>query len=191
MSEFDRFYAEYPNKTQGPATARKKWEKMKLNDLASTIIEDVKARRDRDKKWLAGYVPLPSTYLNQRRWEGEIDEEKLKPPPINVFKKDKRLFDDGPKYTPIEKWANRQFSLYLIGYGPIGDNLARVVEAKNTAVADLEKKYAANEINGFEALRYLMLAIVKAHKPEQAIDTHRIANRINYLKRRYSQPNAS
>ena len=35
------------------------------------MIKAVERAQHEDKRWLEGYIPNPSTWLNQRRWEDE------------------------------------------------------------------------------------------------------------------------
>jgi hypothetical protein len=72
---FPEFWETYPKKRK-KAEARKKWKAKKLDRLADKIIEDVKERQRRDKRWLDGFVPDPTTYLNGERWEDEIEPPK-------------------------------------------------------------------------------------------------------------------
>jgi hypothetical protein len=37
--------------------------------------------KNRDKKWLGGYIPHASTFLNQRRWEDEVEIDIKKTAP--------------------------------------------------------------------------------------------------------------
>lgn len=67
---FDEFYSVYPRSiAKNPAL--KVWEKLKPDDsLKQIIIADVKRRIDGEwKEREEKYIPYPSTYLNQRRWE--------------------------------------------------------------------------------------------------------------------------
>jgi hypothetical protein len=73
-SAFDKWYAIYPKK-QARATAEKAWQKLKLDRLATTInvrtqafVEAYTAQGKLD------YLPMPATFLNQRRWEDEFDQ---------------------------------------------------------------------------------------------------------------------
>ena len=70
---FDEFWAVYPKKDAKQA-AEKAWLKLKPDDdLKQAIIAGV--RRDADGRWKDAerrYIPNPSTYLNQRRWEDEV-----------------------------------------------------------------------------------------------------------------------
>lgn len=67
---FDEFYSIYPRPVV-KSTALAAWSKLKPNeDLKRTIISDVKRRIDGEwKEREEKYIPYPSTYLNQRRWE--------------------------------------------------------------------------------------------------------------------------
>lgn len=72
-SHFDRWYACYPKK-QARESARKAWEKQKLDKIFSTIMHKSRAfvqhYRDTGKM---EFLPMPATFLNQRRWEDEFD----------------------------------------------------------------------------------------------------------------------
>ena len=71
-SSFDRFWAAYPNKV-GKDAARKAWDKAK----GKPKIDDLLAILDRQKTWPkwrnenGRYIPNPSTWLNQGRWNDE------------------------------------------------------------------------------------------------------------------------
>lgn len=70
---FEQFWRAYPKKV-GKKPSEKKWNSLKLDTIAPRIIEDVKNRAANDSGWLRGFVPNPLTYLNQERWEDEIQE---------------------------------------------------------------------------------------------------------------------
>ncbi len=73
-SNFNVFYAEYPKK-KDKAEAIKAFTKLKPDDeLLETILTAIRKQKTTDD-WLkdnGNYIPLPSTYLNHRRWEDEI-----------------------------------------------------------------------------------------------------------------------
>lgn len=75
---FDRFWDAYPRKTN-KQQARKAFGKIKVN--VDDLINDIEQRlasghwSTDDKE----YIPHPSTYLNQARWEDEIITPKNKP----------------------------------------------------------------------------------------------------------------
>lgn len=77
---FDDFWRIYPRHVN-KATAMKAWAKLKADDsLVDTIINDVKRRLDGEWKDAdIQFIPHPSTYLNQRRWEDESPSEKPAP----------------------------------------------------------------------------------------------------------------
>ena len=72
-SNFDRWYSCYPKK-QARESARKAWEKQKLDRIFSTIM--IKSRAFVEHYRATGkmeFLPMPATFLNQRRWEDEFD----------------------------------------------------------------------------------------------------------------------
>lgn len=75
---FDEFWAAYPRK-QGKGAALKAWQKIHPDaQLHQAIIESVKAHAKNNPQWLKDngqYIPNPSTWLNQRRWEDEKPKE--------------------------------------------------------------------------------------------------------------------
>jgi uncharacterized protein YdaU (DUF1376 family) len=75
MDLFLGFWSQYPRKVAKPE-AVKAWVKLKPDaDLADAIMAGLrKAKASRD--WLKDdgqYIPHPSTWLNQRRWEDQLD----------------------------------------------------------------------------------------------------------------------
>ena len=78
QKRFDFFYREYPvKKSKQPAF--KTWMRLKPDDLlAKKIINHVRQRLKADPEWRkdgGAYIPHPSTFLNQRRWEDEYQTE--------------------------------------------------------------------------------------------------------------------
>jgi len=75
---FAEFWQEYPAKV-GKQAALKAWKKIKPDaDLFSKIMEAVKAAKG-SKQWQRDngqYIPHPTTWLNQGRWDDEIEEVK-------------------------------------------------------------------------------------------------------------------
>ena len=68
---FQDFWSRYPRK-EGKAKAEKAWKSGKLDAHADLIIADVTARVDDRATWTdPRFIPHPTTYLNQRRWEDE------------------------------------------------------------------------------------------------------------------------
>lgn len=69
-TSFDRFWEAYPKKVQ-KKPSMDIWRRKKLDDIADLIVENVTIRRDKDGEWVNGFVPNPTTYLNQERWQDE------------------------------------------------------------------------------------------------------------------------
>lgn len=67
---FDEFWNIYPVK-KSKKTAEKKWVKLKP-DVQEIIISDIPKRFAEDDQWIKGFIPHPTTYLNQERWNDEI-----------------------------------------------------------------------------------------------------------------------
>lgn len=95
---FPEFWNLYPKK-KGRALCEAKWKQKNLDTIASVIIEKLKQQIELDDEWLRGYVPNPSTYISQARWEDEIS----KPREQAAKKKDKDFYSDHDKDT---SWAN-------------------------------------------------------------------------------------
>lgn len=69
--QFLDFYSVYPNKVKRK-DALTAWNAAKLDNIADTIIADVKLRCETEWKGInKRYIPHPTTYLHQRRWEDE------------------------------------------------------------------------------------------------------------------------
>ena len=71
---FDSFWAVYPNKKAKEA-ARKSFLKLKPNaELLAEMLKAIEIQKT-TPQWLKDdgqYIPMPSTWLNQKRWEDEI-----------------------------------------------------------------------------------------------------------------------
>jgi hypothetical protein len=76
---FDKFWKAYPRKV-GRGKSLEAWRIKKLAKWLPAILEDLDKRQELDDEWHSKnpFVPNPTTYLNQRRWE---DEEKVRPKP--------------------------------------------------------------------------------------------------------------
>lgn len=72
---FDEFWKAYPKKAGKPAAARA-WKAARINGELSLVLADV-ANRTAGSDWQkegGKYIPHPTTYLNQRRWEDEAQQ---------------------------------------------------------------------------------------------------------------------
>lgn len=76
ISRFDEFWAQYPNKCD-KKKAREIWKRKKLDKKADMIIRDVITRKANHARWLNGFIPNPSTYLRNERWEDEIQRVNI------------------------------------------------------------------------------------------------------------------
>ena len=69
---FDKFWELYPSK-QGKGDARKAWAKIKPDEaLFVAIMTSVKENKELNERWARGFIPNPSTWLNQTRWEDSL-----------------------------------------------------------------------------------------------------------------------
>ena len=75
---FDRFWTAYPRKVAKP-DARKKFEKLNPDEaLLETMLAAIEKQK-RSDQWIRDggqFIPHPSTWLNQRRWEDEVTETR-------------------------------------------------------------------------------------------------------------------
>lgn len=73
--DFNDFWSLYPRKV-AKQTAFKSWARLKANDaLQQKILSDVQRRIDGEWRGKdVQYIPHPTTYLNQRRWEDETSQ---------------------------------------------------------------------------------------------------------------------
>jgi len=73
---FDLFWLTYPKKVKR-IKAADIWKRKKLDDQAPKIIADIKNRSANDGRWLDGFIPDPTTYLNGERWEDEVQAPRV------------------------------------------------------------------------------------------------------------------
>lgn len=73
---FLRFWKSWPSndRKQDKTHCFTKWELHGLEPIADLIVADVEAKKQ-SGKWVAGFVEMPMTYLNGRRWEDRMGEE--------------------------------------------------------------------------------------------------------------------
>lgn len=75
---FDAFYAAYP-RHEGKAAALKAWNKLKPDIVLQTKMGKALAAQKQSQQWLKNngqYIPMPSTWLNGRRWEDESPQSQ-------------------------------------------------------------------------------------------------------------------
>lgn len=77
LEGWEKFWAAYPRK-DAKAAALKIWTKIKPSDKLLIIILEALEKVKKTKGWVdKKFIPLPSSWLNGRRWEDEIENEKL------------------------------------------------------------------------------------------------------------------
>lgn len=72
---FELFWAAYPRKV-GKVACCRSWRRMKLDDMLCKIL-DALAEHKRSKSWQKNggeFIPHPTTWINQRRWEDELHQ---------------------------------------------------------------------------------------------------------------------
>ena len=97
---FDEFWKAYPRKVS-KQSALKAWKGAKADKLAERIIADVQRRCETEWKGQEmQYIPFPTTYLHQRRWEDETAPQerratqKPEPKPNAALDYPQRTYDD-------------------------------------------------------------------------------------------------
>ena len=74
VEDFDAFYAMYP-RHENKSAALKAWKKLKPNAELQAIMAKALMEQKKSPQWKKDggqYIPYPSTWLNQRRWEDEV-----------------------------------------------------------------------------------------------------------------------
>lgn len=75
---FAAFWAAYPKKA-GKAAALKAWNKLKPDIVLQTKMGKALAAQKQSQQWLKNngqYIPMPSTWLNGKRWEDEAPQSQ-------------------------------------------------------------------------------------------------------------------
>ena len=89
VSKFDAFWEVYPKK-QDKKKAEIAFKKLS-EEVQDVIIAHVNVRAKQDIKWLSGFIPMPSTFLNGERWcddyesqatQDAKDERQASPAPV-------------------------------------------------------------------------------------------------------------
>ncbi len=72
-SPFDVFWMAYPVK-KGKGAAQAAWKRAKLDNLLDEILKAITLQKCCDASWSKGFIPHPTTWINQKRWLDEIQE---------------------------------------------------------------------------------------------------------------------
>jgi hypothetical protein len=83
-SAFDLFWQTYPKKVK-KKDALKVWQSKRLDPQVGALVLDVQTRLAQDKRWRAGFVCDPTTYLRGERWNDDIENDKTGPSTSNPF----------------------------------------------------------------------------------------------------------
>jgi hypothetical protein len=91
IDHFESFWTVYPRKV-GKAQAKKAWDKLKLDDDTVRMIAENIALRIKHGEWSDAnktFIPHASTYLNNARWEDEVDAtQRVAKKPDQIKKRD-------------------------------------------------------------------------------------------------------
>lgn len=73
---FDRFWASWPSGYKaGKKAAERAWKKAKLNGKIDEILVAIEKQK-KSERWKGGYIPNPSTWINQGRWDDDLAEQQ-------------------------------------------------------------------------------------------------------------------
>ena len=76
-SSFQNFWEIYPRRT-GKKTALQAWNKINPDNELQKIMLDAIERNKQTKQWQSRrFIPHPATWLNQERWNDEVESESL------------------------------------------------------------------------------------------------------------------
>ena len=76
---FFTFYEAYPLK-KSKAPAQKAWKRLKPSETLFKKIMEALETQKKTRQWQdKNYIPHPSTWLNQERWEDEVDTPNTLP----------------------------------------------------------------------------------------------------------------
>ena len=109
-SGFDRFWRMWPVSTRkgGKSQCMKIWEKNYLESCCDSILKHVEWMKTTDqwRKSNGAFIPAPSVYLNQQRWDGaEVPEVAPKEAVDPFFKK---YEEDKKKAVPMPEDVKRK-----------------------------------------------------------------------------------
>lgn len=94
---FDIFWTAWPRSQRkvGKAQCKAIWQRRKLDDCADAIMAGLDAhKRGLWQKDGGAFIPMPSTWLNQSRWEGDMESVSQSPQEETGFADPRALSDD-------------------------------------------------------------------------------------------------
>lgn len=77
LEGFNAFYTAYP-RHEGKADALKAWNKLKPDIVLQTKMGEALTAQKKSPQWTKNngqYIPMPSTWLNGKRWEDEVQTQ--------------------------------------------------------------------------------------------------------------------
>lgn len=75
-NNFNSFWKEYPKRRVDKPKCKDKFLKLDI-ETQKKIIQDIKDRKVKDYKWIKNqgqFIPMTSTYLNNKKWEDDYEE---------------------------------------------------------------------------------------------------------------------
>lgn len=113
-TRFEEWWGAYP-KHINKKGCLEKWKARKLDEIADIIISDTRTRKIYDAKWKEGFIPHSTTYLNQSRWESEIetrtrsDKAKSRSERVSdaIFGPDGDFMDLGQAGGPLRQYVDK------------------------------------------------------------------------------------
>jgi hypothetical protein len=94
--DFGAFWEAYPVK-KNKKRALGKWMRAKDMPPIMQLVEDIEKRKIADRHWVGGYIPHPSTYIDEQTWKEPITPIELKAVPQE--KKSVQSAPNEPKCT--------------------------------------------------------------------------------------------
>lgn len=102
---FEKFWSAYPRKVKKKASFNV-WKRMRLEGQSEMLIADVLRRVGEEIEWRDGFIPHPTTYLNQERWNDDVRSER--PRQLSGGKSKQQLDDEADAH--INELLNRKHS---------------------------------------------------------------------------------
>lgn len=91
---FNKFWETWPNKVS-KGQAESVWSKLDPDEeFTDKIIQGVERAKKHDKRFVEGFIPHPSTWLNAKGWLDEFSNQKIRPSPESMASNG----DSQPKY---------------------------------------------------------------------------------------------
>ena len=173
---FETFWASYPkNHRQAKAAAFKKWEDKGLEDKTAHISNHCRERAKRDKKWLDGYVPMPTTFLNQERFDDEYETVQAKSDPM----KPRPIMDEGPDINTYVLRANRVLFAYIRHHNGVPEGaMENMIRNKNQFAQLCEERKPDHQLSTEEE---------KAFHDETADDLKRLHRSFDAIVQKYTK----